>query len=105
MNYKVPEGQIWHEKLIDFLRQNLPYTDSDGMSQFKKIGKRRYSGDLHKIPVDDINKAVIVFITTLNISGGSNGDDVDIYRLMQVYLRDPENRKKINEILDESPFH
>jgi hypothetical protein len=47
---------------------------------------------------NEINKAVIVLTDILNLSAGSSGH-VDLYRLLQEYLLDPEKRKKINGIV------
>lgn len=52
----------------------------------------------NQLETHEINDAVIKFCDELNIRAGSNGD-IDLYKLMQRYLTDPEKRKAINEIL------
>ncbi|MFB9055069.1 hypothetical protein ACFFVB_18455 [Formosa undariae] len=52
----------------------------------------------YKRNIDSINDAVISFCDKLKFQSGSDGE-IDLYKLMQVYLNDNEKRKQINEIL------
>lgn len=84
--------QIRHEELVDYLNSK------DKMSNFKKLKDQISSLDANKIDANDINNGVILFTDFLNLSGGSIGN-IDLYKLLQVYLGDEEKRKKINEII------
>jgi transcriptional regulator of NAD metabolism len=60
----------------------------------KKIGSDKFSS----ISVNDINNETKRMVDSLNMIHGSVGD-FDIYKLLQVYFRDEQKRKIINEIL------
>ena len=59
--------------------------------------------DIPKLSDSQINKSVVCFTKELNLIAGSfagyNNVSYDLYKLMQVYLRDNDRRKLINEIL------
>lgn len=59
--------------------------------------------DIAKLSDTEINKAVVCFTKELNLIAGSfaghNNVSYDLYKLMQVYLRNDEKRRQINELL------
>lgn len=57
-----------------------------------------HSNDFDKISTNDLNKSVECMVNSLNLSGASVGE-FDLYRLIQVYFRDEEKRRKINLII------
>lgn len=56
------------------------------------------SGNVHTLSQREINDGVIAFLLQCNVASGSAGD-IDLYRVVGAYLRDPVARKEINEIL------
>lgn len=94
------EKQIRHESLVDFLSKFNQYK-SEGKPRFKKQKESLTHSKLSRINTDDINGAVMVFIDTLNLYGGSNGD-VNLYELLQAYIQVPEDREKFNNLVSEA---
>ena len=94
------EKQMRHESLIDFLSKFKQY-NNEGKSRFEKQKEQIGISKLHKINTNDINGAVMVFVDTLNLYGGSNGD-VNLYELLQVYLQIPQYREKFNQLVSEA---
>jgi hypothetical protein len=92
------QNQQIHEDLIDFLNSNLKSTN--GTPMFHKVPSTLSTDKFNQISIDDINKAVKVLVHFLNLNGGSNSD-VDLYELLQVYLRNYEQRQKINKLVKE----
>lgn len=95
---KKTPSQIRHEKLIDFLSQFSQYQDEEGKTICKKEEFTLRSKDLQFLDINTINTATVVLSDYLNLGGGSL-NDIDLYRLLQIYFKDLEKRKKINEIL------
>ena len=93
--------QLRHEKLIEFLSQFPQYTTEDGQPQLHKENEGQTGTKIEKISTSDINKAVVVFTDVLNIMSGSAGN-IDLYELLQAYLRVPEYRGKINAMVKEA---
>lgn len=87
--------QRTHERVVDFLNTIDQYGGG-----LKKITKQRESTDFSSISTEDINKAVMVLIDVLNLSGGSVSD-VDLYVLLQAYFQKPSCREKINILAKE----
>lgn len=94
-------SQMRHEKLIQFLSQFSQY-QTDGKPRFKIAKKIITSDKVKDIDTDDINGAVVVFTDTLNLSGGSIGGNINLYELLQAYLKVPQYRAKINEVVAEA---
>ena len=94
------EKQIRHESLIEFL-SNFSQYRSEGKPRFKKQKDSITHSDVHNIDTNDINGAVMVFVDTLNLYGGSNAD-VNLYELLQAYLKVPEFREKFNNLVSEA---
>ncbi|UOE49357.1 hypothetical protein MTO98_33730 [Mucilaginibacter sp. SMC90] len=88
--------QKLHESLITFL--NTKFKNEDSSPVFNTIPSILSTDQFNKININDINKAVKVFVKVLNLNGGSNSD-VDLYELLQVYLRQPIQRRKINDLV------
>ena len=97
---KINEKQNRHEMLIDFLA-NFKQYKSDGKPRFKKQNQQIGQQEAQKITTNDINGAVMVFVDTLNLYGGSNGD-INLYELLQSYLQIPEYREKFNNLVSEA---
>jgi hypothetical protein len=51
----------------------------------------------------EINNAVAAMVETLNLGSGST-NTVQLYNLMQLYLKDIETRNRINDVLFSSPM-
>jgi hypothetical protein len=96
----INDSQVRHEMLIDFLSQFKQY-QIEGKPRLQKVKKQRSSDNVKDINLNDINAAVVVFIDTLNIGGGSIAN-IDLYELLQAYLTIPECRKEINDIVDKA---
>lgn len=96
----INDSQVRHEMLIDFLSQFKQY-QYEGKSKLKKVKKQLSSDKVKNINTNEINSAVVVFIDTLNIGGGSIAD-IDLYRLLQAYLTIPECRNKINNAVNKA---
>ncbi|WP_426473860.1 hypothetical protein [Chryseobacterium balustinum] len=94
------EKQIRHESLVEFL-SNFSQYKSEGKPRFKKQEDSMTHSKLCKIHTNDINGAVMVFVDTLNLYGGSNAD-VNLYELLQAYLQVPEYREKFNNLVSEA---
>jgi len=89
--------QMRHEKLVDTLLGFNQYKSGS----LKKVKVQRDSDSVAKIDSNEINHAVIAFTDILNIGGGSIGD-IDLYRLLQAYLGDPDSRKEFNKLVNET---
>lgn len=98
---KEESNQERHEKLIDFLNGFKQYQSEDGKPLLKKVKRTVTSDQFKNISINDINKAVVVFTDVLNLYGGSVGD-VDLYSLLQAYLKVPEYRGKIDKVVSEA---
>ncbi|ASV99009.1 hypothetical protein [Paraburkholderia aromaticivorans] len=57
--------------------------------------------ECHKLSRVQIDTGVRAFAMACNLYGGSMGE-VQLYRLLQIYLKDPAARARINEVIDES---
>lgn len=57
--------------------------------------------ECHKLSRVQIDTGVRAFAMACNLYGGSMGD-VQLYRLLNAYLRDPAMRGRINEVVSES---
>ena len=101
MMRKKSANQIRHEKLIEYLSHDPHFTTEDGKSRLHKVDEERIGVSIESISTNDINKAVVVFKDVLNIMSGSAGD-IDLYELLQAYLRVPEYRGKINAMVKEA---
>lgn len=66
---------------------------------FRDLGVRDYS----ELSISEINNAVVEMVNTLDLGGGSSSS-LDLYRLMQLYLKDIEIRNKIHDVLHSSPI-
>ncbi|WP_428330273.1 hypothetical protein [Mucilaginibacter sp.] len=91
------EQQV-HEDLIGYLNNKFKYADSTPM--FHIIPETLTTDRFTQINKNDINQSVKVLVKVLNLNGGSNSD-VDLYELLQVYLRNPVQRQKINKLVKE----
>ncbi len=60
------------------------------------------SEDPTQLTDQQINNGVVLFVLFNNLPGGSFGE-VDLYRLLQRYVRNPEARNRINALLSEYP--
>lgn len=103
MMRKKSANQIRHEKLIEYLSHVPHFITEDGKPILHKVDEERTGVSIENISTNDINKAVVVFKDVLNIMSGSAGD-IDLYQLLQAYLRKPECRNKINLIVRETLF-
>lgn len=56
------------------------------------------SGTCHKLTQQQIDNGVRALVLACNLSGGSVGD-VQLYDLLNVYLRDCETARGINEVV------
>lgn len=56
------------------------------------------SDQLHLVEVGQINDAAVLMVLYLGLPGGSIGD-LDLYKLLQQYIRSDEARKEINVLL------
>ena len=89
-------NQARHEQLIDFLNKFEQYKGN-----LTKVKSELTSDKFHLIDVNDINQAVVVLTDVLNLSGGSVSG-VNLYVLLQTYLRTPEYREKFNALAREA---
>ena len=96
---KKTASQIRHEKLIDFLNQFSQYQNEEAIPKCEKIESTLRSKDLQFLDINTINTSVVVLTDYLNLSGGSIGGGIDLYRLLQAYFTDLKKRELINEIL------
>ena len=96
------EKQLRHERLIDFLNQFSQFQNENKTPVCKKLNKQISSADLDKISTNDINHGVVVLTDYFNLSGGSIGGGVDLYRLLQAYFLVPDKRKDINKAAEEA---
>jgi hypothetical protein len=87
-----------HEKLIDFLSQFEHYQYGDGAPKINGVSEPRGAEQASRIPVQDINVATFALVDLLNLEGGAVAD-IDLFELLQVYLRVPNARVKINRIV------
>ena len=90
--------QKLHDDLISFL--NTKYRTEDGKPTFNTFLNVLSTDEFSQIDINDINRAVKVLVKVLNLNGGSNSD-VDLYQLLQVYLKKPKQREKINDLVSE----
>lgn len=86
------DNQKRHDALIRFLQQFDLYRNA------KIIPTQRNIGDLVDVDTNDINMAVFLICDFLNQPTGS-GVDMNLYELLQGYLKKPELRNRINEIV------
>ncbi len=95
------DDQKLHESLISFL--NTKFKNEDSTQVFHTVPSVLSTDKFSQINVNEINKAVKVFVRVLNLNGGSNSD-VDLYELLQVYLKQPIQREKINALVKEVAY-
>ena len=81
-----------HKDLIKFL-QNF-----DDYNSVKIVEKERNVSDLTSIDTNDINKSVHLIGSFFNQPTGSAGN-FNLYKLLQVYLKNEDKRIEINKIL------
>jgi len=93
MSYLQNKHQQQHEKLIELLNQH-PSLKGNLKVKSDAIGSDEFSD----LDINEINQGVRILATAFNLTGGSVGD-FNLYKLLQVYFREPEKREKINEIL------
>lgn len=83
-----------HENLVKLINSYDSYAENP----VKIIKKVRSTSDCEKfLTVNEINTGVVFFTDLLNLPAGSSGS-VDLYKLLQNYLLDPEIRDQINSI-------
>lgn len=83
---------IEHDELVTL------YNSNTVVNHHLKKAKPQFSGEIHKeFDVDSVNKVAVMASTAFNLSGGSVGD-IDLYKLLQAYILDPEKRAEINKI-------
>lgn len=58
-----------------------------------------HSNEFHLINKDEICRAVVEMVDTLNMAAGST-DGFDLYKVVETYFTDIDLRRKINELLD-----
>ena len=58
--------------------------------------------DFSALSTAEINNGVVTMVETLNLGSGST-HTVELYRLMQMYLKDIEARNRINDVLHSLP--
>ncbi|WP_449412068.1 hypothetical protein [Pandoraea soli] len=56
------------------------------------------SGACHNLTRQQIDNGVRALVLTCNLSGGSAGD-VQLYELLQTYLRNPAARHELNDVV------
>lgn len=64
----------------------------------EELTSKDFVKDLSHLTVNQINNAVKQLVNTLDITSGSTSD-IQLYQLLQVYLKDIDKRSKINSIL------
>lgn len=94
------DKQIRHEIVVKFLGTLKQYQKENGKSDLKVFPNEITSSTVTKLHEFDINNAVVAFTDVINLSGGSIGKGIDLYRLMQTYLLDEAKRLEINTIVD-----
>lgn len=57
-----------------------------------------HSNEFHLINKDEICRAVVDMVDTLNMAAGST-DGFDLYKVVEVYFTDIDVRRKINALL------
>jgi len=83
-----------HENIVKLLNNYRQFEKS----KLEIYPKARRTSDSHKyLTIEEINNAVVVFISALHLNNGSGGD-VDLYQLLQKYLLDSDKRKQMNAI-------
>ncbi|MCA0428810.1 MAG: hypothetical protein LCH37_15345 [Bacteroidetes bacterium] len=68
------------------------------LDKYEAIGLEKNT--INSVEEMEISSAVVLIVKYLRLNGGSIGD-FDLYKLLNVYFRFPEKRKKINNILSE----
>lgn len=61
-------------------------------------GQEYDSGNVHTLSQREITDGVIAFLLQCNIVAGSAGD-IDLYSLIATYLRNPEVRRQLNQVV------
>lgn len=56
------------------------------------------SGNVHTLSQQEITDGVVAFLLQCNIVAGSAGD-IDLYRLIGTYVRDPAARQRVNRAI------
>lgn len=56
---------------------------------------------MHRLDRRQIDQGVIALKLACNLEGGSIGDDINLYKLVNNYLRHADAREKINRIVDD----
>lgn len=57
-----------------------------------------HSNEFHLIPKDEICRAVVAMVDTLNMAAGST-EGFDLYKVVETYFTDIDRRHKINAFL------
>lgn len=89
----ISNAQQRHESIINFLNSQ-PHL----WGAFNKSDTQTSYDNLPSLDPQDIVKAVTIVVDVLNINGGSLGD-MDLYKLLKVYILQPEQREEINKLI------
>lgn len=73
-------------------------------TDFKYSPKLIGSGSFENLSTAEINAGVHIMVDLLGLSGGSVGTNIDIYELLQAYLRKPDSRVELNKIVKKHLF-
>jgi hypothetical protein len=87
-----------HDLLLTWASQFELYRLNNNCPSFFEESLTRDKLNPEFLKPTDINPAVILFTDALNLPAGSFGD-VELYKLLQVYLTDSEKRHQINQLL------
>lgn len=90
-----------HEHLVKLLSKHPTFMDA-GKPRFRLRKEEVHSGVVHELDDNEINAAVILMVTALNLSGGSVAGNINLYELLQAYLTVPGCREKINATVQEA---
>lgn len=86
------DPQRTHKRLVNLLNQFY------GVERFKVVPNLLGVGDYDKIDTQQLSSGVGLLVNSNNLAGGDVGN-VDLYKLVEVYLMDDKKRYLINELL------
>ncbi|MGB5072233.1 MAG: hypothetical protein WBO28_14860 [Flavobacteriales bacterium] len=91
-----------NQRHSDLIKALAPlYIKENGTPEYKYRPEGLNSGTIETLGTNEINGAVRLLVDLFELSGGSIAN-IDLYRLLQVYMTMPQCRDGINELVEKA---
>jgi hypothetical protein len=88
-----------HTQLVYFLSQFAAYKDLKDQPVFQYRKKFVSGYKIEEFSFSQVNRAADVLCDLFNLSAAAIEGKFDLYKLLQAYLLDSEQRKEINKVI------